>query len=288
MTGNKNRVLAFLLSPVFLLLLIFFILPVGYLILYSFQRYDPATLVEPIFTMENYKEFFSDPYILSALFRTLRIAAITTLVTLIIGYPLSYYMRLAGGREKTIFSIVVLTPLMTSHIILGFAWMALLAPQTGLASVSLQALGLISEPLRLMGTEVGVVIGLVHYTLVYMVLNLHSSLETIDLMQIKAASMLGANPFQTFLRVTLPLSLPGILSGVSLAFAVSASQFMIPLLIAGRQAPMLPVLVFDLNATVLNWPMGASTALILLFISLIPIFILSTVVNTQLTKRHLS
>jgi len=267
-----------------ILLILFFIIPMGYLLFYSFAKYDPARLVVPEFTLENYIQFFGDSYVREMIYRTFKVAGITSLITLLIGYPLAYYMRLARGTEKTIFAIIVLTPMMISHIILGYSWMLLLSPESGLINVTLKALGFISQPLQLLSTETGVIVALVHFTLVYMVLNLHSALEGIDELHLRAASMLGAKPLHVFIRVIFPLSLPGVFSGLMLVFAVSSSALMVPLLVVGRQVPLLSVYVYDLNSHVLNWPMGATAGIALLIISLIPIFVFSSI-QTKLRKR---
>lgn len=260
-----SRVL--LLAPAFLLIAVFFVLPLLYMLRYSLARYDPITLIVPVWSLENYAKFLRDEYLQAILFRTFRISLLTTLATLVLGYPLAYYMTMARGVEKVLLAMAVLTPTMVSHIILGYAWLVLLGPQSGVLSALLRGLGLLASPLRIMYTEWGILLGLTHFTLVYMVLSLHSALEAIDANYLRAAGILGATPLQAFRRITLPLSLPGIFSGCILTFAISSSAFMIPFVLGGRQLPMLSVLAYDLNTSVLNWPLGAATGLMLLAIS---------------------
>lgn len=265
--------LSLLLGPALLIFVLFFAFPLLYMTRYSFSQYDPFQLVVPTFTLENYVKFFTDGYVWETLLRTVRLSVFTVITTVILGYPVAYYMWLrAHGSEKMVLAIIVLLPMMTSHVILGYAWMVLIAPNTGTIAQLLRALGLLSGPLQLMYTEPGILLGLTHYTLVFMVLNLHSALESIDLSHLRAASILGASPLRTFLKVTLPLSLPGVFSGCLLVFAISSSLFMIPFLLGGRRVPVLAVYAYDLNNYVLNWPLGATAGLILLVISGLSVF----------------
>lgn len=273
-----------LLGPALLLILTFFVAPLLYMLRYSLARYDAATLVVPIWTFENYAKFLRDEYTQGILLRTFRISALTTVATLILGYPFAYYMTMARGIEKMALAVIALTPTLISHIILGYAWLVLLAPQSGILSNFLQALGMLSSPLRIMYTEWGILIGLTHFTLVYMVLSLHSALEGIDPSLLRAGAILGATPLQAFRRITLPLSLPGIFSGCILTFSISSSAFMIPFVLGGRQLPMLSVLAYDLNTSVLNWPLGATTGLVLLIISALSIAVFGGYV-TRLRSR---
>ena len=257
-----------LLAPTLLVVIVFFVVPLGYMIDYSLSRYDPLRLVVHTFTLENYVKFFTDPYTLGILWRTLRLSLATTICALVLGYPLAYYLTRARGLEKTLLIVLVLWPLMISSVILAYGWFVLLAPNSGTVSVALHRLGLLSQPFVFMRTEPGIVLGLTHEGLAFMVLTLHAALEAIDPHHRQAASILGASPFETFRRVTLPLSLPGIFSGSLLVFAVSASAFIIPYMFAGQRLPVMAVYAYTLNNTLLNWPLGATTGLILLLLTL--------------------
>ncbi|OFV83016.1 MAG: hypothetical protein A2W26_11345 [Acidobacteria bacterium RBG_16_64_8] len=135
-----------------------------------------------------------------------------------------------------------------------------------------------------MNTEWGVILGLTHHCLAYLILSLHSALEAIDPSYLRAASVLGATPAQTFRRVTLPLSLPGVFSGCLLVFAIASSAFMIPLLFSGRAIPVLTVYAYELNATLLNWPLGAAAGIVLLILSGLSIFVFSSYVARLRTR----
>lgn len=268
-----------LLAPAVLFLVTFFVMPLAYMATYSFSRYDPFQLVIRTFTLENYAKFVTDDYSRSILLRTLRISSLTTVSALILGYPLAYHMSRARGLEKTVIAMLVLWPLMVSPIILAYGWLVLIAPNTGVFSTLLQSLKVLSRPLPLMNTEWGIVLALTHQGLAYMVLSLHSALETIDPGHLRAASILGARPFEVFRRIMVPLSLPGIISGCLLVFATSSSAFMTPFLLTGRKLPVLAVYAYDLNVTVLNWPLGAATGFVLLLISLTSLLLFGSYVS---------
>jgi putative spermidine/putrescine transport system permease protein len=275
---------ALLLAPTLLLLIAFFVVPLYYMVSYSFSRYDPLLLVVRAFSFENYAKFLTDPYTRGILLRTIRVASLTTVFTLLLGYPLAYYITRARGLEKTLLILLVLWPLMISPVILAYGWFVLLAPNSGALSNVMQWSGLLTGPLVFMRTEPGMVLGLTHECLAFMVLNLHSALESIDSSHLRAASILGATPTQTFYKVTLPLSLPGIFSGSLLVFAISSSAFIIPYVFGGQRLPVMAVYAYTLNVTILNWPLGAATGIILVIISLVLISLFGSYV-TRLRRK---
>ena len=265
-----------LLAPAVLVVITFFVMPLAYMAAYSVWRYDPFELVVRVFTLDNYAQFVKDAYLRGILFRTLRIAALTTACSLVLGYPLAYYITRARGLEKTLLVMLLLWPLMVSPVVLAYGWLVLIAPNSGVVSTALRSLRLLSGQLPLMNSEWGIVLGLTHQGLSYMVLSLHASLEAIDTGHLRVAYILGARPVQAFRKITIPLSLPGIISGCLLVFAISSSAFMIPFLFAGRKLPTLAVYAYDLNVGVLNWPLGAATGIVLLLVSLSSLFLLGS------------
>jgi ABC-type spermidine/putrescine transport system permease subunit I len=273
-----------LVAPALAVIAVFFATPLAYMVVYSFSRFDPARLVVPVFTFENYARFVTDAYLRAAVLRTVRVALLATGTTLVVGYPFAYYMTRARGVEKSVLAVIMLSPLTISEVITGYAWLVLIAPHSGLLSTALQRAGVLSGPLNLMYTETGILIGLTQATLVYMVLSLHAALEAIDTSHLRAAAILGATPAQVFWKVVFPLSLPGVFSGCILVFAISASAFVIPLLLGGPQLPVLTGIAYDLNTTELNWPLGGAAGLVLLVITTASIF-LSGAYVARLRKR---
>ena len=262
-----------LLLPALLILLFVFVGPLLYMGAYSLMRYHPTRLVIPKFTLENYADLISDVYVRSLLVRTLRVTVLATLFTLVVGYPLAYHMNRVQGLERSLLSLILLSPMTLSVVILGYAWLVILAPNTGLVTWVFQRIGMSGSPIRLMFSEAGIIVALVHANLVFMVLNLNAALKSIDPEQIRAAKILGASPFQAFYKVTLPLSLTGVFSGSMLVFATTSSSLMIPLMIGGRQVPVFATSVYDLNSAALNWPASAAAGFVLLVITTGSVFL---------------
>lgn len=216
------------------------------------------------FTFQNYLSIIIDSYVTDVLFRTIEVAVATTIACAVLAYPIAYRMRLLAGLETMLLSLVLLTPLMISVVVLGYAWVIILSPNTGVLNATLNALGLPS--VKLMFTPIGIVIGLVYLNLVFMVLSLHAALENIDETLLRAARVLGANPFKVFCKVIFPLSIPGLVSGSLIVFSISVSSFVMPLLLGGRQQPVLATYIWDMASYVLNWPAASATATILVVI----------------------
>ena len=251
-----------MLTPPVLIFVVFFVSPLAYLLAFSVFRFDEVLLARPAFVMDNYAAVLADPYGHAVVMRTLRVGAVTTLLTLLLGYVLAYRLLYARGLERTLLTAIVLSPLVISEVILSYGWFAILAPNSGIVTGLSQALHL--APVRLMNTEPAIVIGLTQSTLIYMTLTLQASLIAIDPVHFRAAAALGASPVQVFRRVTLPLSLPGVLSGCLLVFALSCSSFAVPQFLGGNQVPLLSTYIYNLDSTVINYPQAAAASVVLL------------------------
>ena len=248
-----------------LFLVAFFLLPIGHMVAFSFQTFHPTKLVIPEFTLSNYAAILTDPYITRILLRTIAISLATTALCAVLAYPIAYRMRQAAGTEKMLLSLIVLTPLMISLIALGYAWVLILAPNNGLVNTILRNLGLPTA--KIMFTPTGIVVGLVYSNLVFMVLSLHAALENIDESLLRAARILGANSVRVLLGVIFPLSLPGLVSGSLTVFSVSASSFVVPLLLGGRQVPVMATYAYDMASFLNNWPSGSAIAVALFILA---------------------
>ena len=240
----------------------------------SFQSFDPIKLVTTEFTLANYRAIFFDPYIRGILLRTLRISIISTLFCAIIGFPVAWRMRQASGKEKMLISLIISTPLMVSLVILAYAFMLIMAPNTGIISSITRSI--FGKPFSIMYTEVGVIVGLVYSNCVFMIISLHAALENLDESLLRAAKIHGANSIQVFIRVILPLSLPGLVSGSLLVFSICTSAFMTPYIIGGRQIPVLATYAYDMATLTLNWPSAAAIAAILVLIGFTVVYIYSS------------
>lgn len=261
--------MAWFIMPCLLLFTLFFVLPFGLMAMMSFLTGNPVVQPNVEFTTRHYVRFASDIYHWEVLWATLRIGLIVTAVTLILGYPLAHLLaRIHSRTLHAILLMAVLAPMLTGIVVRTFAWMTILS-DTGVVNQSLLALGLISAPLPLMNSETGIVIGLSHIFIPYMVLTLTGVIGRIDERLEQAAQNLGASPLRAFWEVTLPLSVPGILAGSLLVFALSISSYVTPLLMGGFQIMTLPLMIYQQIAANFNVGFAAALGMVLLVISLV-------------------
>ncbi|MFN8590585.1 MAG: ABC transporter permease [Thermomicrobiales bacterium] len=248
--------------------MIFLVIAVLFLLRFSFNGWESGRGMYPDWTLSNYQEFVSDPYFRGIFFKTLRLALTVTLVALLLGYPFAYFLAQSRGWVRNVLLLVVITPLLIDVLVRAYGWLILLGDR-GLLNQTLIALRVRDEPLMLLYTEVSVVIELLHETLPFMVLPIAAVLEKIDPSLREAGQSLGADKFQTFLRVTLPLSLPGILAGTLLCFALTASAFVAPLVLGGGKVMVMSLLIRTQMSVLLNWPFAAAESIILVALTLV-------------------
>ena len=200
------------------------------------------------------------------------IATVSTLVALLLGYPIAYAIARASARWRATLLFLVMLPFWTSFLIRVYAWIGVLRP-SGLLNEGLLWLGLIDAPLRLLNTELAVYIGMVSCYLPYMVLPLYARLERMDPALLEAAADLGAGPVQSFVRVTLPLSAPGILAGSLLVFIPAVGEFVIPELLGGADTLMIGRILWNEFFSNRDWPLSAAVSVVLLVVLVVPIAI---------------
>jgi spermidine/putrescine transport system permease protein len=259
-----------LLSPCIFWIGLFFLIPLVLMGVYSFLERGLYGGVIWTFTWENYTRFI-DPLYLKILLRSFRISLLTTLILLIIGYPMAYRIARATKRWRTILIFLVILPFWTSDLIRSYAWMLILR-DTGLINNLLIYLHIIDEPLRLLYTDGAILLGLSYVYLPFMVLPLYASLEKIDPFLLDAADDLGAGPVARFLKVTMPLSRPGILAGSLLVFIPSIGAFVVPDLLGGAKVMMIGNLIQLQFGPSRNWPFGSSASFILMAFVLAAVF----------------
>ncbi len=223
--------------------------------------------------LENFGLIWEDPLYWQSYLFSLRIAALTTLIALAIGYPLAYAMASAPMRWRAILLVLVILPFWTSFLIRVYAWIGILRPE-GLLDTALAALGLSDQPLRLLNTETAVLIGMVYSYLPFMVLPLYATLEKLDRSLLEAAADLGATPLRAFLTVTLPLSLPGILAGSALVFIPAIGEFVIPDLLGGPDTTMIGKVLWTEFFSNRDWPLASAVAIVLLVVLVLPLALL--------------
>ncbi|MFZ1681156.1 MAG: ABC transporter permease subunit [Rhizobiaceae bacterium] len=222
------------------------------------------------FTSYNYEFLVSDSLYIKAYGSSLLIAAISTILTLLIGYPVAYGMARAPASIRPTLLMLVILPFWTSFLIRVYAWIGILKPE-GLLNQFLMAIGVIDTPLIIMNTHTAIFIGIVYSYLPFMVLPLYSTLEKMDNTLVEAALDLGCTRFGAFWKVTFPLSLPGVLAGCLLVFIPATGEFVIPDLLGGSQTLMIGKTLWNEFSANRDWPLSAAVATVLLMLLVIPI-----------------
>lgn len=253
-----------LLWPAIAMLAVMFLAPLVLFFVRTFAEFD-GTSAEFIAQAEDL--LLSQPF-LTALGTTNWIALLVTVIVLLIGYPIAYYLTTARGPSVSIVVLSIVLPYFTSLIVRTFSWMVLLG-EHGLVNDTLHAAGLIGEPLSLMYNRLGVLIGMSYVLLPYMVLTLYAAMRGIDSSLLRAAEGLGASGFYTFWRVYFPLSLPGILSGALIVYILSVGYFITPALMGGQHDIMIAMLIDRSLEVAVDWPSAALMSLTLLLVTLV-------------------
>ncbi len=253
-----------LLTPALTAVALLLLVPLLFIVVYSFWLRSAIGPDTPGFHLDNWQRALTDPFYRYILFNTLKIAAITTLICAALGYPAAYFIA-RSRSNKLMLLLLLLLPFWISYIIRTMSWINILGT-SGALNTLLMSLGVISEPLRMLYNEATVILGLVHFLLPFMVLNVYVSLDGIDLNLEDAATSLGANRWQAFLQVVLPLSLPGLAAGGLLCFVLGAGTYITPLVLGGPRDAMFANLVYEAIITQLNWPMGSALSLLLLLV----------------------
>jgi spermidine/putrescine transport system permease protein len=256
-----------LISPTMLYLTLFMILPLILVVILSFMTRGPYGNVIYRFNLANYARL-ADPLYLRILWYSFYTAGVTTLFTIIIGYPLAYYITRVPASQRSILLFLILVPFWTNFIIRIYAWIMILRTE-GLVNTILLNLGVIKVPLEILYTPTAVLIGMVYEFLPFMVLPLYASLEKIEFDQLEAAADLGARPWRAFLRITLPLSVPGMIAGSILVFIPAMGMFVVPDLMGGAKTVLVGNLIRNQFLTARDWPFGAAASMVLLLLTLV-------------------
>ncbi len=257
------------LPPLFWVVL-FLLLPYGLMFAHSFWQVQEGVLVHH-WNLQNYAKLLHNPVYLEVLFRSVRIAAAVTALSLLLGYPLAYYMSFHAGPGKELLYQLVIIPLWVSYLVRGYAWKTILGSE-GVLNAFLEYLHVTKEPVSFfLYSPFAVVLVLTHIYTPFVFLPLFASLEHIPRNLVEASHDLGATPRATFFRVILPLSLPGLLAGATFAFVLSLGDFLAPILVGGPSSIMIASIVQSLFGTAYDWPLGAaiSACILLLTVSLL-------------------
>jgi putrescine transport system permease protein len=267
-------------------LIIFFLLPFALVLAIAFgtNAPDSAPPVELGLSLKSFTLLFTDDLYVAAWLSSLRIAATSTVIALLLGYPMAYAIARADPRRRPLLLMLIILPFWTSFLIRVYAWMGLLA-ENGILNQFLRWSGLASDPGTILGTEWAVQLGIVYAYLPFMVLPLYASLEKLDTSLLEAAADLGARPFAAFLTVTLPLSLPGMVAGCLLVFIPAVGEFVIPDLLGGTDTLMIGKVLWDEFFTNSDWPLASAVAICLLVLLVGPIVLFQRQQAKSLERR---
>jgi len=282
--GPTRRGRAAVIAVPSLWLLLFFVLP--FLIVLKISFAD-TRLGQPPYTSllewqsglphlvlhaRSYLRLLGDSLYLAALLSSLRVAAVSTLLCLALGYPMAYTIARADAGRRNLLLMLVVLPFWTSFLLRVYAWIGLLR-NNGLINNVLLAFGIIHEPIVMLQTDFAMYVGIVYSYLPFMVLPLYANLEKHDVALLEAATDLGSRPWQAFLRVTLPLSRPGIIAGCVLVFVPAVGEFVIPRLLGGADSLMIGRVLWDEFFSNRDWPVASAVAIVLLLLLVAPILL---------------
>ena len=254
-----------LLSPSLTAVFFLLIIPVCFVIVYSFWLRAPSGADIPAFQFGNYAKFFEDFFYPSILLTTLRVALETVFLCLVLGYIPAYFFYKTESRFKPFLMIIVMLPFWISFIIRTLSWINILG-DSGLINHVLMRIGFIQEPLAMLYNEGAVIMGLLQYLLPFMILNIYVSLDGIDKSLAEAAKSLGCTEWQAFKEVTFPLSMPGVSAGCLLVFVLTCGTYLPPMILGGPGNEMIANLIFKRVIGTLDWPFGSAISVILLIL----------------------
>ena len=258
---------------------IFLLLPYALMFAHSFWAVSEGVVVHH-WNLDSYKILFSNPLYADVLFRTTRIAGSVTLCSLLLGYPLAYYLSFHAGARKELLYQLVIVPLWVSYLVRGYAWKTILGSE-GVLNGFLQYLHITHEPVAfLLYSPFAVVLMLTHIYTPFVFLPIYAALEHIPRPLVEASQDLGAGSAQTFFRVILPLSMPGLLAGATFAFVLSLGDFLAPILVGGSSGTMIANVVQTLFGAAFQWPLGAAISVCILIITIALLFL-----SERLEKR---
>ena len=244
------------------------VLPMLLIVLYAFTESGNEVLTFR-FTLENFARFVTDRVFLAVLWRSLYIALVTTVICVLLGYPIAYAIAKLPGRSNTVMILLITMPTWVNMLVRTYAWMGILQDE-GVLNGLLGLFGI--GPVPMIHTSFAVILGMVYNFIPFMILQIHTSLDKMDKNLLDAASDLGADKVQAFLRVTLPLSLPGVISGITLVFLPAVSSFFIPKLLGGGQYVLVGNVIESQFLTSGDWNFGSAISMIMAIIIMVSMY----------------
>lgn len=254
--------------PASLIVFVIIVLPMLMLVRNSLEVHAPQAIAEAGLTLSNYVRFFSDPFYRNILFDTFKVAAACTVLALVLGFPVAYFLARTQSRYKSLYIILLVFPLLVGNVVRAAGWMIILG-HGGVINTVLLSLGLADAPLKMLYTPTAVILGTTGIVLPYFILTLQSVLEGIDYSVEEAARNLGANQATTFMRIILPIAAPGVAAGTVLVFILCMNAYATPVLLGGTGLTMMAPALYDQIIKAADWPFGAAMALILVVSTLL-------------------
>lgn len=264
MKNNKKNYLA---MPYVAWAVIFTVVPLLIVLVYSFTKRDAYGNIVYEFTLGNYRNFFT-PIYLNVLWRSVKLSFYSTVICLLIGYPMAFIISRAKGMKQNLMVLLFIVPLWTNFLLRTYAWMGLLREQ-GIINEVLMRLGIISEPIQMLYNNGAVVLGMVYNFLPFMVLPIYSVLVKMDRSLVEAARDLGANEVTVFRRVIFPLSFPGVATGIMMVFMPAVSTFVISDLLGGGQTILLGNLIQNQFIGARNWQFGSAVSVLMMIMLIV-------------------
>lgn len=275
--ARRRFQLGLLLGPVTLFLLVFFLIPLGIMVVTSFLTPGLYGGVEWSFYPDNFGRILGfanpqfeeyDPVYIAIFLRSIRIAALTVVATLLVCYPAAFYISRLPDKWKNFCLFLITLPFFSSLIVRLFVWVMILRP-TGLINNTLMATGIISAPLEMIYTDGAIILGMVYVFIPFMFMPIYASIEKLDWRLIQASLDLGAGPIRTFFRIILPLTTPGIVGGSIIVFIPALGNFVVPAVLGGAKVMMLGSLIEAQFLSARNWPFGSALAMMVMAVMLV-------------------
>ena len=269
---NTNSLSNVIMSVPFIVWIIaLVVMPIAYLIFMSFMTKAPMGSIKYIFSVESYKNI-ANPIYFKVLIKSLKIAAITTIVCVLTGYPLAYFIAQRKKSTSATLELLLMVPFWTCVLVVIYSFVILLN-NAGIVNTFLQKIGLIKEPLSLLYNDGAVIVGMWYMCIPFCVMPMYSSIEKVDKTMLEASKDLGANPVTTFFKITLPLTAPGIMAAVILTFIPSIGYYQITDMLGGGTSIMLGNVIYNQFTSARNWPFGAALSVVLIVVILLMMWI---------------
>ncbi|ACJ77667.1 spermidine/putrescine ABC transporter permease PotB [Bacillus paranthracis] len=265
---KKGKLLAL---PTVAWLLIFFLIPLLFVLAFAFMQRGAYGTVEMQFTLENIERVF-DPLYMGTLWETVKIAVITTVICLLIGYPFAYTITIVDRKYRSILLLLATIPFWINFLVRSYAWIVILRSQ-GLVNTLLLKLGIISEPLNLLYNTPSVILGMVYSLLPFMILPVYAAIEQLDKRKLEAAYDLGATPVKAFWNVTVPMTMSGIATGSILVFVSSIGMFVVSDVMGGSKVALIGNVIQNQFLGARDWPFGSALSMIVVLFSVLLIYL---------------